>query len=331
MVRLAFFRRGWRWPAGGSSLLGLVTGLAASLPLGGPLAAAEITIARSPQGAVVHIDGRLFTEYRTSSGNKPILWPIIGPTGQAVTRSFPMGAAAGETQDHPHHRSLWFSHGDVDGLSFWHERDGGPTIRHKKFVQVRGDTIETENEWLDPTGRPHLQDRRTLRFGADDADHRWIDFDITLTAGERAVWLGDTKEGSFGVRVAGTMKVTAGGGGRIVSSTGQEDKAAWGKRAAWVDYHGPVEGQMVGIAILNHPRSFRFPTFWHVRPYGLFAANPFGLRDFTAGQKEGGYQLQAGESITLRYRVWLHRGDHREGKVAEAFQAYARQAAPPDE
>ncbi len=291
------------------------------------LAAGEITIEKSAEGATVKVDGQLFTKYHIRSGNKPILWPLIGPTGKPMTRAYPMAAGPSEQKDHPHHRSLWFTHGDVDGLSFWHERQGSPTVKHKRFIKIQGDTIVTENDWLDPQGKRHLQDRRALRFEAGK-DHRSIDFTITLTAVDQPVHLGDTKEGSFGLRVAGTMKVDAQLGGQIVNCEGHRDKRAWGKPAAWVDYHGPVDGQRVGIAIFNHPRSFRFPTYWHVRTYGLFAANPFGQRDFTAGKKQGDYHLPRGESVTLHYRVWLHRGDHQEGQVARAFASYARSQPP---
>ena len=130
----------------------------------------------------------------------------------------------------------------------------------------------------------------------------------------------------MGVRVAGTMKVDAKRGGRIVDSEGRTDADAWGKRAAWVDYHGPVDGQTVGVAILNHPGSFRFPTYWHVRTYVLFAANPFGLHDFERGKDiDGSHTLSAGDTMTLCYRILLHRGDEKSGKVAEAFAAYARE------
>jgi hypothetical protein len=81
----------------------------------------------------------------------------------------------------------------------------------------------------------------------------------------------------------------------------------------------------VGIAILNHPDSFRFPTCWHVRSYGLFAANPFGLHEFAGGKPDrGAVTLAPGKTLVLRYRVLLHRGDEKAGKVAEAFAAYAK-------
>ena len=137
---------------------------------------------------------------------------------------------------------------------------------------------------------------------------------------------GDTKEGSFGLRIADSMSLKAKHGGHIINSQGQSDDAAWGKPAAWVDYHGPLDGQTLGIAILNHPTSFRYPTRWHVRDYGLFAANPFGEHEFTNNPKDvGGYTLPSGKSLTLRYRVLFHRGDEKAGRMAQAFADYARQ------
>ena len=289
--------------------------------------AAEITAERSPGGVVVKIDGALFTEYLVRSGGKPVLWPIIGPTGERMTRDYPMLDHAGEAKDHPHQRSLWFTHGEVNGENFWLESDKAGTIAHQEFLKVASGkpaVVATRNAWLKANGEKLCEDQRTLRFDSD-GDARWIDFDITVTATGGAVNFGDTKEGTFGVRVAESMCVDAKHGGRIVNSQQQVDADAWGQAAPWVDYHGPVAGQTVGIAILNHPGSFRFPTYWHVRTYGLFAANPFGLHDFTrAARGAGDFTLSPGKSVAFRYRVLLHRGDEKEGKVAEAFAAYAK-------
>jgi len=288
--------------------------------------AAEITAEKGETGVVVQIDGQPFTTYVFDSGQKPelgpILWPILGPTGKPVTRAHPMAEGPNERQDHPHHRSLWFNHGDVNGLSFWHVE----TIRHREFIKVESGpeaVIATRNDWIGPDDKRVCEDQRTLTFGVD-GDTRRIDFDITVRAIDDPVKFGDTKEGTMGVRVAGTMKVDAKLGGEIVNSEGQVDRDAWGKQAAWVDYHGPVDGQTVGVAILNHPGSFRFPTYWHVRTYGLFAANPFGIRRFTGSDdQDGSHTLAAGESITLSYRFLFHKGDEKEAKVGEAFKAYA--------
>jgi hypothetical protein len=289
--------------------------------------AAEFQVQETDDGVTVLLDGKLLTRYLVNSGNKPILWPLIGPGGKELTRGYPMQkAATAERADHPHHRSLWFTHGDVNGNSFWHEAKVQPQIVHREFVTVSGGeqaVIVTRNDWLDSKGNKVCEDKRTVTCGVDGV-LTWIDFDITIKATDAAVKFGDTKEGSFGVRVAGTMKVDAKLGGKIVNSAGQTDGQTWGKQAPWVDYTGPVDGQTVGIAILNHPSSFRYPTYWHVRTYGLFAANPFGLHNFLGSKEvDGSHTLQPGESITLRYRVLLHAGSTEEAGIAEAFEKYS--------
>jgi hypothetical protein len=309
------------------ALLGSVLATSFSARLDLP-AHAEVVVKPSRGGRVIQIDGGLFTEYLVRSGAKPILWPILGPTGQPMTRAYPMGQAPGEKKDHVHQRSLWFTHGDVNGVSFWDENPKHGTIVHRRFAKTESGAeaiVVSENDWVGPDNKKILSDQRRLKFAAGE-NVRWLDFDITLTASSGLVRFGDTKEGTFGVRVAETMKVDAKTGGRIVNSEGLANEAAWGRKAAWVDYHGPVAGRTAGIAIMNHPDSFRFPTFWHVRAYGLFAANPFGRREFPdGGKQDGSYTLPDGQTITLRYRVWLHKGDETEGRVAAAYESYARQ------
>ena len=283
----------------------------------------EITVAESERGAVVKIDGELFTEYWRDFNGTPILWPIIGPTGKPVTRHYPMAKSLGEREDHPHHRSLWFGHGDVNQLSYW-DRD---RIQHIAFEALESGSIGkivTRNHWLDKEGRPICEDRRLLRFGAT-SDTRWIDFIITITARFGAVKFGDTKEGTFALRIAETIKVDAKLGGQIVNSDGLTNEAAWGKRASWVDYYGPVDGEIVGIAVMNHPSSFRYPTFWHVRTYGLFAANPFGERSFS-GKGDGSFELGEGQSLLLAYRIWIHRADTETAGIAQVYARYANQS-----
>lgn len=294
--------------------------------------AAEFKAERTPEGIVIQVDGKPFTQYLVKSGRKPVLWPLVGPNGKPLTRGYPLRPALEtEKEDHVHQRSFWFTHGNVNGVDFWSESDTSGQIVHREFTQIAaGQTavIETLNDWLAPDGRRLCEDRRRLTFAAVD-DLRWIDFDVTLAATEK-VTFGDTKEGSFGVRVAGTMNVDAKLGGKIVTSEGLTDEAAWGKPAAWVDYHGPVEEETSGIAMLNHPQSFRFPTHWHVRPYGLFAANPFGLHDFYGDDtKDGAHTLEKGETFSLFYRVVLHRGDEKQARIAEVFAEYAKTKRDP--
>jgi methane monooxygenase PmoA-like len=309
------------WPA--------ALGLLATAAVGGTAGrAADLTAEKGEQGVTVKIDGQLFAEYVVKSGNRPILWPILGPTGKPMTRSFPMRDIPGESRDHLHQRSLWFAHGNVNGVSFWLEGSKAGSIRHREFVAVQGGKearIVTRNDWLAPDEKKVCEDQRTLVFRID-GEQRVIDFEAVVRASEGPLTFGDTKEGTFAVRTADTMKVDAKLGGQIVNSEGRTDQAAWGQPAAWVDYFGPVDGEQVGIAILNHPSSFRYPTRWHVRTYGLFAANPFCLKDFEEkGATDGSYTLDRGQSLTFRYRLILHRGDYNAARIAEAFAEYGKE------
>jgi len=114
-------------------------------------------------------------------------------------------------------------------------------------------------------------------------------------------------------------------GGKITNAEGLTDDAAWGKRSPWVDYSGIIDGQNCGVAIMNHPTSERFPTYWHVRTYGLFAANPFGVRDFTKDPKQNGaLTVKNGDSITFKYRLYFHNGNTEEAEIAQNYESYAK-------
>jgi len=294
---------------------------------------ADLSVERSEAGAIVKIDGELFAEYRTASGPQPAIWPIIGPTGRPITRSYPVGPALEhEEEDHPHHRSLWFAHGIVNGHDFWlnpkEELKDGLTngIIHREFAKIDSDgqhaVIVTHNDW-NSDGKKICEDERTVIFGAE-GEMRWIDFTVEIRASEEDVTFGDTKEGAFAVRVAGTMKVDARMGGRIVNSRGQLDSEAWGQPAEWVDYCGPLDGETVGIAILSHPSNDRHPCLWHVRNYGLFAANPFGQHHFPHSDvMQGAVTIPAGDSLTLRYRVVFHRCDTQEANIENVYRDFA--------
>lgn len=313
-----------------------------------PAFAADITIEKSPAGAVVKVDGQLFTEYVTLSESKPILWPIIGPNGKKMTRDYPMVKTEGETADHPHHRSLWFAYDKVNDVNFWAEKASFGTSKkdtskelaglgmqkHREFTKLEGGkdkgTIVSVTDWLDGSGKKLLEDERTITFSGS-ATARVIDFDITLKATEGDVHFGDSKEGVFGIRVPTSMDVEqkvnkTAEPGHIITSEGLADAAAWGKAAAWVDYFGKVAGETAGIAILNHPSSFRYPTPWHVRTYGLFAANCFGLQAFDKTAKPGDYTLAKGGTLKFSYRVIFHNGDDKAAKIADAFATYSKEA-----
>ncbi len=289
-------------------------------------AAGGVKITEHDDRVTVEIDGKLFTEYRFKEPQRPFFYPVIGPTGAPVIRHWPMGDGPNEAHDHPHHKSLWYTHGDVNGVDFW--ADGKGKIVHDKFLEISSGAkvgvIKSQNKWVAPDGKVICTDTRTHRFRSTP-DGRIMDFDVTIHASNGQVTMGDTKEGSMGIRLAPTMRVKGEvGQGHIINSEGNTDTSAWGKRAKWCDYYGPVDGEVVGVAIFDHPGNPRHPTWWHVRDYGLFAVNPFGIHDFEnkpAGT--GNLVIPAGESVTFRYRFYFHKGDEKQGKVAEHYRDYA--------
>ncbi|MGB0583082.1 MAG: PmoA family protein, partial [Limisphaerales bacterium] len=274
-------------------------------------------VEETASGATVTLNGKLFTKYVIDQANKPFLWPVMGPGGIEMTRAYPMAKVEGERHDHPHHRSFWFGHQGTDGFDTWHEkltimeRRGtdeqkkqrlaglGSTV-HRKFRNISANkntaTIVSENDYVGSDGRKLLSDVRTLVFRAGKGKHI-IDIDIELIASYGEANLSDKKDSGFSVRVPTSMDVDSKKGGTVVNSNGTRDKAAWGKRAKWVDYNGPVNGKKMGVAILNHPSSLRYPTPWHVRTYGLFTANPFGTKSLDKSAPDGIIKLKKGESV----------------------------------
>lgn len=288
----------------------------------------QYTVQEGRDGVEIQLDGKPLTKYWYSYAAKPILWPLVGVGGGELTRGYPMrDATDGEKSDHIHHRSFWMTHGDVNGIDFWAEGDNCGKITPVGPPKVSGGktaTIDAKHEWKDASGKRILSDRWQLTFDGDGKS-RWIDCVFSLIASDGDVVFGDTKEGSFGIRVAGTMKVDAGKGGELINAEGLKNKDAWGKASAWVDYHGPVDGKQEGIAVLNHPSSYGFPVRWHVRTYGLFAANPFGEHHFTGGQDTGGKTLPAGETWRLAFRVWIHDGEQSAEDVQKVWKQYSEQ------
>ncbi|HOX40057.1 MAG TPA: PmoA family protein [Candidatus Brocadiia bacterium] len=294
----------------------------------------EATIKIEDKGSALRIeaDGQLLAEYRYKDVPRPFFYPLIGPTGKNMTRHWPMSEEGkGESRDHVHHKGLWFTHGSVNGVDFWAESDKSGKIVHDKFLRMESGgkegVFECANQWVAATGKVVCTDRRVHRI-SKRGKQIFVDYDVTIEASQEEITLGDTKEGSMAIRMPETMRVSGSllAKGFIVNSEGIKDAATWGKRATWVDYYGPLEGETVGVAMFDHPSNPRHPTTWHVRDYGLFAANPFGIHDFEKKPAGAGdMKIAKGESATFRWRVYLHPGDAKAGKVAEEYARYAGQ------
>jgi Methane oxygenase PmoA len=321
--------------------------LALLIPCHSILAQSAFEVQQHDKGVRILLNGQLMTEYLIGD-RSPILWPLIGPDGARMTRDFPMlDTTEGEKQDHPHHRSLWFGHGMVNGVDFWQKHG---SVNHLSFGKITGGAVaivEATNSWNDVDGKQLLTEKRRMTFSADD-QQRWIDIDLVLIAELDEVVFGDTKEGTFAVRMAETAKVDAKLGGKIINSDGLIDAAAWGKPANWVDYTGPIRSRSntqptakpstendeqasntYGLAMFCHPATFNYPNRWHVRTYGLFAANPFGIKDFTgATEASAGTKLKKSEQLQFRYRVLLHSGSTDKAALDKMYQEFSKTAFP---
>lgn len=311
--------------------------LAAALPL-----CAQVKVTQHSDRISIEVDGKPFTDFFIGAEtSKPYLHPLRAASGKRVTRAFPMDMVEGETRDHPHQRGLWFSHGAVNGLDFWanepsqHTDDGKKgRIVLKRVGEIKSGkksgSLAATFDWIDPQGKVLLTESRTIVFYSNPT-LRIMDFDINLRALEK-VTFGDTKEGTFAIRLAAGLEEPtpksppkpARTGLMVSSEGGKGEKAVWGKRASWVDYAGELDGEKLGIAIFDHPGNPKHPTYWHSRSYGLFAANIFGEHDFYNDKsRNGSMTIEPGGTLRFRYRVLIHPGDYLSANIAGEYKKYS--------
>jgi hypothetical protein len=309
--------------------------LAGSVPLG----AASATFRRSPDKIDVSVDGRPFTTYYFSQATaKPYLMPLRTPSGVVVTRGFPVvnDVSAGNPKAssfEPHQRPLYFGHGDIDGLDYWGEEvfskyyddHGRQAYGHMvlKSIEEAGNsgTIRARFTLNSPNKRVIGEETQSFAFSGDTVS-RIIDCEFVLHATNGPIAIGDTKEGTFAIRLAPELSAPH---DHMLNSKGAVgEKAIWGKPADWVSYSGTIEGKPVTVTVFDSPESFRHPTTWHARAYGLFAANPFGAREFTADpNQDGSWTIPEGKSLRFKYRVIIRDGEVPAAQIDEAYRKYA--------
>ena len=312
-------------------------------------ASAQVTITQGPEQIAVDIDGKPFTVFYVGGKdlNRPYLHPLRSASGRIVNRSFPAGQLPGETTDHPHHAGLFYGHGDVNGYNYWAIQNvpAPPSntdatmgrIVLKRVVSAKSGkesgSVDVVLNWLTPAGKLLLTEARTMTFYTHP-ELRIIDFDFDLAAIDRVVFR-DTKEGTFAMRMATALEEPparqtekANGPartGRLTNAQGGEREAnVWGKRSEWVDYSGELDGEKVGVVMMDHPGNPRHPTYWHSRGYGLHSINPFGVSDFLNDKTQNGsLTLAPGEHVRFRYRVVVHQG-LTPARLQQLYDEYAR-------
>ncbi|BCX46515.1 oxidoreductase [Haloferula helveola] len=274
-------------------------------------------------------DGKPLTAYYAA--RSPYVYPLPSASGANLARNWPIKKGVeGEQTDHPHHTSLWLSHGAVNGHDFWSwHGKGNPEIRHTGTSDTESGekhaAFTVDLEWV-ADGKTQLTEKRRYRFERTDPKTLTIEVDSQLTAEGADAVFGDTKEGTFAVRVDRTLRLKGSlAKGGISDSEGRKDGKTWGKRSKWVAFHGPDEkGEPAVVAMFDHKDNLRHPTWWHARDYGLLAANPFGIHDFEGkkDRKLGEYVLKKGETLRLRYLVVLHHGTVESAGLPERWSAF---------
>jgi hypothetical protein len=320
----------------------------------------EVKVNDAAKRVDITIDGKPFTSYIwPSTLKKPVLYPIRTAHGNLVTRGFPLDPRPGERVDHPHHVGMWLNHGNVNGLDFWNNSDAikaedAPkmgTIYHRRIVEAKGGadkgTLTVETAWMTPDNKQLIKETTTFTFRGG-ADARTIDRVTTLTALDQKVVFKDSKEAFFGMRVTRALEQPAdkaetftdasgrptsvpvldntGVTGKYVSSEGKEGDAVWSTRGKWTMLGGTVNGEPVTLAILDHPSNPGYPTHWHARGYGLFAANPLGDKELNEA-KSFDYTLQPGQSVTFRYRVLVLSAPPSRERIERESAAFAQAPA----
>ncbi len=313
---------GWRvcWP-----VADLPAGKAARYELTleeGPEGTPGVTVALDEARKVdFAINGEPFTTYVIKPDvARPYCYPVRGPGGLEVTNLGP--------SDHVHHKSMYVAQGEVNGCDNWSEGEGhARTVNMGVTVLGQGPvlgSILATGDWVSSRGQKLMQELTRITVYNAGPDARIMDWDITWYAAYQGVHVGDTKEaGTISVRVAESMEERH--GGCIANAYGAKTEAeCWGKRAPWVDYYGTVADELLGLAIFDHPSNFRHPTYWHVRSYGLFTANEWGIHDFTDDwSQRGDHTIPKGWHLSFSFRVYIHRGDTKTAEVGARYLDYA--------
>lgn len=312
--------------------------------------------AASEKKVEVLVDGKLFTAYiYPETIRKPVLWPVVSPEGNTVTRSFPLAQKGGERADHPHHVGIWLNYGNVNGLDFWNnseaipadKADGYGTIVHRSVEKIRNGrkdaSLTVGADWVDNKGNKLLDEKSTFRFLANPK-LRIIDRTTTLTAVNGDVTFEDNKEGMFAIRVTSELELPAEGAveltdahgnitkvqkpdlskvtGNYLSSEGITGGDVWGTRGKWMQLSGRMNGENVSVVIIDHPANPGYPTYWHARGYGLFAANTLGQKALSGGKDELHFKLLKGRSVTFRYRLVVASGETTPSDIQKLMNSY---------
>lgn len=291
---------------------------------------AQVRIKVQEKEIAVEIDGKPFTALQKGAeANKPYFYPLLTASGKSVVRNFPMQAVPGEATDHPHQRGVWIGFEHVSGLNIW-EIDPADRHPHSGSIQF-GNVTETHDgektggftataEWLNEDAQPILSETLTAAFYSTHDQNRMFDLDLKLKA-KKTTTFEDSRDGIIGIRLATPFDESHGGNAHNAEGIVGADQLE-GKHSSWVDWQADIDGEEVGVAMMDSPTNPHAPTTWRAKPFGLLFANPFAQRFYDRSRPDGSLTLQPGDELHLRYRFLIHPAD---ADVAAAFREFSAQ------
>lgn len=244
--------------------------------------------------------------------------PLIGLDGEILTDCRPA--------DHIHHRGLfwaWVRH-EIEGQSvgnWWIPRG----IHVQPLVLAMRDgpvfsSFAARHHWIctkDGTTQPFMDELVFARVYKTLPEGRAVDMEIVLSAMRDGVRMGGTLDldkgyGGFTLRFAkaGEPLIEA-DGGRVEGAIVNHLRANWVDWSGFFTRPGPISTPArSGVAILVDPTHPDRPPEWITRTYGILNVSYPGLEIL---------DMPIDQPLRLRYRLWIHRGDAAEGKVAEQY------------
>jgi hypothetical protein len=242
--------------------------------------------------------------------------PLYSLDGVALTDDFPA--------DHLHHHGLFWVWPVVRtrGVTTSTWEPLLPRLRQHFTRWLKREAVDgsfllsVENEWRLEGKEAVARERVTFRVHPADRLGRAIDFELVIEALGGPLELRGTpaeNKGYGGLCFRGAPAFT---GAAMTTDEGELKEDAVNAPFRWAD----LSTADSGVAIFVSPDHPGYPTKWLIRNSyaGVMNVSWPGLDPVV---------LRPGEPVTLRYRIYVHRGDAGAADLSAAYAAYTKGAS----
>jgi len=265
-----------------------------------------------PTGLQITIGGEPFASYYTGSSKtpRPYFAHVKTPSGVQVSRNHPPIEGKDSTDHDTYHPGIWLTFAGINGNDYWRLKK---KTEHEMFV-------------VNPEGGPGRGSFTVSNFYLDSKDssgnriaheickytilvrqnYYLLIYDSTISSDEHDLKFGDDQEYGLGIRVQTPIEERY--GGQILNADGLKGEKGpgncYGKASDWCDYSGVMDDTLIGMTIMPDPKNFR-RSWYHVRDYGLIAANLFGSKK-VAGLERNDIVVKKGEKFHLGFGIAIY-------------------------